>query len=177
MVDTLYVNLMGGPGIRKSNNALGVAYKLQCKGIETELVQEYAKDNVWGMTTQTLEDQIYVFGKQQHRQFRLRGKVQVVVTDSPLVTSLIYDNTGLESFRHLVLETFGTYRNYNILLTRGEYYNPNGRMQTKEEAEELDTKLKLALDRAGVGYVQSPANDNDRVVQMVINKLYPKLRR
>lgn len=174
MINTLYVNLLGGTGIRKSNNALGLAYKLQCLGIETELVQEYAKDNVWDMAPQTLEEQVYVFGKQQYRQFRLRGKVQVVVTDSPLLISLIYDNTNMKNFRETVLETFNSYNNFNLLLKRGDFYNPNGRMQTREEAVELDNKMKRALDRNGIGYLPIDFDNNAGMVHYVVEHLRKK---
>lgn len=57
---------------------------------KSEYVSEYAKDLVWSGSTQKLNDRLKVFAEQNHRLYRLKDKVDVVITDSPLLLSVIY---------------------------------------------------------------------------------------
>ena len=47
MKDTLVVNLFAGPGAGKSTGAAYIFSMLKMAGIDTEYVNEYAKDKVW----------------------------------------------------------------------------------------------------------------------------------
>lgn len=87
---TLIVNLYGGPGTGKSTTAAGLFYKLKEAGINSEYIQEYAKDKTWQADYFTLECQPYITSKQLYRLHRVLDKVDVVVTDSPLIQGLVY---------------------------------------------------------------------------------------
>lgn len=138
---TLVVNLYGGPGCGKSTTAAGVFFFLKMNGINAELAAEFAKDLTWEHRHHTLLDQIYVFGKQYHRIFRLLGKVDVIVTDSPIILSLAYDAEKRESLKELALTEHHKMCTYNVLLKRKKTYNPKGRNQTEAEAKILDTQI------------------------------------
>lgn len=138
---TLVVNLVAGPGTGKSTTAAGTFFELKQAGINCEYVQEYAKDVVWGRTTATLDNQIYIFAKQYHRIFRLLGQVDVVVTDCPIFMSLYYGKDLTETFKDLVRETFNSMDNLTIFLEREKAYNPAGRLQTEQKAREIDDHL------------------------------------
>lgn len=155
---TLIVNMVGGPGTGKSTTAAGVFYELKQQGVNCELVTEYAKDQVWGRTTTTLGNQIYIFGKQYHRVWRLLDQVDVVITDAPIILSLYYgDKHGL-AFQQLVLETYQQMNNLTFFLEREKEYNPSGRNQTEEEAKQIDQELYELLEMYDVPYETVAAN-------------------
>ena len=136
------VNLYGGPGTGKSTTAAGVFSGLKMRGLNVELVTEVAKDLVWGEREFDLSNQILVFGQQYHRLFRLKGKVDAIITDSPLFLSVVYGVHESDAFRTLVKEKYNEFENVDIFLTREKVYNPHGRTQkTEEEAKAVDRTL------------------------------------
>ena len=138
---TLVVNLFAGPGCGKSSIAAGVFHDLKWKGVECEMALEFAKDLVWEERHQTFDDQIYLFGKQHHRIFRLLGQVKVVITDCPILLSPIYDKEKRPTFEELVLEEHSKMWTYNVFLKRLKPYSPKGRIHDEREAKDLDRSI------------------------------------
>lgn len=148
------INMFGGPGTGKSTTAASVFAHLKQHAFEVELVTEYAKQLTWENRSSALSNQVYVFAKQLHNIHRLLNKVPLVVTDAPLLLSLVYKPLTLpSSYDALVLDTFNQYENINILLKRTVDYNANGRNQTLEEAITVDTRVELMLQYYKVPYV------------------------
>lgn len=139
------INLFAGPGSGKSTTCAGVFNKLKLAGINCEMALEYAKDKVWEKSFHTLDNQIYVFGKQLHRLWRLKDQVDIIITDSPLLFSILYDKSSNDKFRELVLDQFNQFNNINYFIERDQSYNPKGRMQTMEESMQLDSRIKEIL--------------------------------
>jgi hypothetical protein len=115
-------------------------------GIECEYVNEYAKMLVWEKRNYTLDNQIYIFGKQHHRIFRLLGQVNVIITDSPILLSPIYDKEKRLTLEQLVVEEHNKMWNYNVFLKRKKLYISRGRLQNEEEAQEIDRDVLNVLD-------------------------------
>jgi adenylate kinase family enzyme len=168
MTEIYIVNLFGGPGAGKSTTAAGLFAKLKLNKIETELVTEYAKDAVYEQRNQTLKNQFYISAKQHHRLWRVieywktRGVEKgFIVTDSPLVLGLMYlQNSKTEKqFKDFLLAEYNSFRNINIFINRVKEYNPNGRMQTENEAKEIDRKIKSFLDNNKIDYVIFDGNE------------------
>lgn len=170
---TLVVCLHGGPGCGKSTIRAGTFYHLKLAGVNVEEAPEFAKDKVWEEAFNTLENQIYVFGKQYHRLWRLLGKVDVIVTDSPLLLSLIYGKNLSPEFTAHVLSVFRSLDTHNILLTREKAYNPAGRTQTEEEARQVDKTVRTMLDRHFIPYTVMAGNEQaaPALAQAVISRL------
>lgn len=171
--NALSVNLFGGPGVGKSTTAAGVFSLLKLHGLETELVTEFAKDLVWEERHKTFEDQNYLFGKQHHRMWRIRDKVDVMVNDSPLLLSVVYrpDTLG-ESFVNHVVDTFKSFKNLNIVLKRVKKYNPNGRNETEYQARTVDEKIKAALAQYELPWIEVPGNHEglNSIVNILLEK-------
>lgn len=141
----LVVNLCGAPGAGKSTGAAYVFSKLKMQGVNCELVTEYAKDKIWEEDTIALNNQAYVFGHQLFRLTKLEGKVDVAITDSPLLLSLIYNNDKKrlgEAFNDVVKNCFNSFDNINFFIHRVKPYDPKGRLQTEKESDELSEIIK-----------------------------------
>lgn len=172
MKQTLVINLIGGPGSGKSTCASGIFYQLKKLGINCELALEFAKDKVWEESIKILDDQLYVFGKQYHKLFRLNGKVDVIITDSPLIISILYNKTPSEYFDKLVVEQYHTFNNLLFFINRAENYQTEGRLQTKEESEGLDSIIKEILQENNIPYDEIACeNAVEHIVNVVKNKL------
>lgn len=172
---TLVVNLLGGPGCGKSTIRAGVFFELKLKGIDCEEAAEYAKDLTWAKSQFTLQNQIHVFGEQHNRIFRLLGQVQVIITDSPLLLTPIYDKRTNDTLRKLALEEYYSMWNYTVLLTREKPYNQNGRSQSEEGAREIDIKIADFLLDNKIPFEVASGNldGRDKIVQkvmMLLNK-------
>jgi len=157
MAKAIVVNLLAGPGTGKSTTMAEIFSILKWRGINCEMAPEYAKEKVWEESLKVLEDSIYVFGKQLHTIHRLSDQVDVIVTDSPLLLSLIYAKDESEEFRKLVVEVFNRYDNFNIFLRRNKGYNQKGRLQTEDEAQEIDQEIKSMLKEWKISYVEKEA--------------------
>lgn len=168
----IVVNFFSGPGSGKSTTAAGVFSLLKLHGINCEYVPEFAKDLTWENRYKTLENQIYIFAKQQHRIWRLVGEVDVVITDAPLIQGLVYvdENTALTQ---IVMEQANEFDNLNFFLTRVKVYQPKGRAQTLEEAIELDSKIIALLLSNKIKYRDLHGNRDaiNVATQVVLNKL------
>ena len=147
----LVINLFGAPGAGKSTGAAIVFAELKKRGVNAELVTEFAKDKTWEHNAMALGCQEYVFGKQSYRLARCRADVDVIVTDSPLPLSLLYVTDpallGDGAFQKVVMNVFNSYNNLNYYVNRVKPYNPKGRNQTEAESDALVEPLfKLIVD-------------------------------
>lgn len=160
------INLYGGPGTGKSTTAAQIFAELKKRGINVELVTEFAKDLTWHERHKTLTDQLYILGKQHHKIFMLKDKVDYIITDSPLFLSAYYNEFVCaeplpETFRNLVIDLWWTYDSIDIFLTRSKAYNPKGRNQTEEEAVKIDTTLKAMMKGVGIPFIECGTTDTD----------------
>lgn len=148
----IVINLFAGPGSGKSTTCAGLFSKLKLAGINCEMALECAKELVWENSLDVLNDQIYIFAKQLHKLNILKDKVDVVITDSPLLLSLIYGKSNSYYFRKLIKEQFDQFTNINYYVRRNAIFNPKGRLQTLEEAVEKDSEIFNLLDKYDISY-------------------------
>jgi RecA/RadA recombinase len=144
------INIFGGPGAGKSTTAAGLFVALKQAGEKVELATEYAKDKVWEKSFGVLDNQLYVFGKQHHRLWRLQAEVDYAVTDSPLAISLYYGKDCGKAFRDLVLEESKRWPSFNFFLERVKPYMKYGRYQDEEQAKQADVDMKDILLNSGI---------------------------
>jgi len=160
---TKIVNFYGGPGTGKSIAAVDTFSLMKKRGFSAELVTEYAKDMVWSDRTAMFEYQEYIFAKQRHRIERLKGKVDYVITDSPINLGHFYmpEGSPYEQLGAFIDSCFDTYDNLNIFLMRphDRPYEQYGRYQTEEEAEEIDKNILNFLTNKEIPFTLIMADD------------------
>ena len=176
---TLVVNLFGAPGAGKSTGAAAIFSKLKMIGINAELIGEFAKDKVWEENSEVFKNQAYIFGKQSFRQSRCDGKVDVMITDSPLPLSILYNTDPYltENFNLTVMDVFNSYNNLNFYINRVKKYNPEGRNQTEEESNSLVEPLKELLKERNISFeeVNGDKQGYDYIVKRILEKVLYKI--
>lgn len=162
--ETLVVCLYGGPGSGKSTTCAGLFAALKKEGVACEQVLEYAKDLIWEGNKVKLEDQIYIFAKQNRRTNLVLGQVDVIVTDSPLLLSIIYGAKHYPEFKTLVLSEYRRLWTLDVFVERVEgRYDIKGREQTEEQAKLIDVEVLQMLEEANVHPIHVDGTLENRV--------------
>lgn len=172
---TIIVSLYGQPSAGKSTLAAVTFAKLKMMGVNCELVAEFAKDKVWEENNVALANQIYIFAKQYYRIDRCAGKVDVIVTDSPLFLSPFYNKDPEidEPLKQLAYAISSKYDNLNYFVKRVKKYNPVGRLQTEAESDQIGIRMKEMLRAFDIDFIEVNGDlmSADIIVQHVIEHL------
>lgn len=148
MTRTLLVNLYGGPGSGKSTLAAQIFAALKGEGVVAELVGERAKELVWEQAAAPF-DQLELFVEQRRRILRLVGRVDVAVSDSPLMQGAAFavvvaagspaEVANHPGFVGLVEWTHRTIcDSLNLFADRGKAYETRGRSESETQARQCD---------------------------------------
>lgn len=170
---TKIINLYGAPGSGKSTIASGLFFHMKMAGLNVELASEYIKSKVFEENPYPFQDQLYCFAKQHKKIKELNGKVDYVITDSPLLMSLVYNSTEPELFNDLVLQYFNQYDNINFLLKRQHAYHTEGRIQTEKEADNIGEGLEVCLKKYSIDYITLPSNESMYNILQILYRSMP----
>ncbi len=175
---TYIVNFISGPGSGKTTLAALTFANLKLKGYVVEYIQEFAKKLIWMEDYETLNNQYFVSNGQYKILKSMKGKVDFIVTDGPLINELYYnrhnkDNiSNIEKTENLILNAHRDFNNINIFLKRGNFkYEQQGRQQNEEEAKEIDVILKHLLKGNNIEFKEFPSDTNeiDNIIEYIIN--------
>ena len=178
---TVLINLIGAPGVGKTTTSADLFATLKYANKNVELVAEWVKKLAWDEKKLTEFDQYYIFGKETHNQSRLFGKVDYIISDSPIWLTCFYQwhynksNTLVKTAQ----EFYSLANKYNVkvvnfLLARNKEYNTKGRYQTEEQAISLDKDIKKFLEFYGVEFTHLTVGDRMRA-PFILNTVDPLL--
>lgn len=166
---TKVINIFGSPCSGKSTIASSIFSLLKLHGVNTELVTEYAKDIAWEERKSMFENQYYIWGKQYNKMWRLKGKVDIIVTDSPLPISLVHSLDFPECFHKTIIKSFNEFENINYLIVGNNVpYRKEGRKETEEEAIKLRELIRLKLHKYKIVYEE--IQNNISSINIIVNK-------
>lgn len=160
---TKIINFFGGPGIGKSGIAAGVYAEMKAAGLNVEMVTEVAKDYVWEERFNVLtSDQLIIYAKQHRRLDRLRGRVDYVITDCPLLMCIAYiPPNSYDLLEPLIVQSATTFDNFNVILRRADgTHKDEGRYHNEQESKEKDKEIWRLLDKYDPDYIVMPVDQN-----------------
>lgn len=168
---TKIINLYGSPCAGKSTSASYLYYLLKTQGENVELVREYVKNWIWDNRKYSKYDQLYFLGKQIREESLLYGKVDWIITDSPILNNLYYAQKYCppniaEGVKTAVLSFYKEtmvdgYKHHHIYLNRNKPYLSFGRYQTEEQADEVGKEIKNLLINSDFHFTESVAEENE----------------
>lgn len=143
------INLFGGPGSGKSTLQAGLFYEMRKRNLNVEHIAEFAKDMVWEERYNAFTDQLFILANHHRRLHLLDGKVDYVVTDSPILLTNMYmyqdPRPYASKLYDLVIDIHHMYDNVNIFINRKHSYVELGRNQNESEADIISANTKQLL--------------------------------
>lgn len=156
---TTVINIYGAPGSGKSTLAAELYTWMKQQGYSVELVRECIKRWAWSGHRPTVFEQTYITNEQMLEESSLYGKVEYLITDSPIVLGDFYckyyhDSDGLyELDDHIYKEAYkrGLITDcINLYVPiKEEIYKTEGRYSSLEEAKKLDVRMFDYLKNEG----------------------------
>lgn len=167
------INLYGAPGSGKSTIAAGLFFHMKMAGLNVEMAPEWIKSKVFEGSPYPFKDQLYTFAKQNKKLRELCDKVDFIITDSPLLMSLVYNSQEPKMFNDMVIEYYNQYDNMNFLLKREHAYHKEGRKQTEEEADIVGEQLEQLLKDYKIDYKTLPSNESMYNILQILYRSMP----
>lgn len=167
-------NIYAGPGCGKSTLAAELYAILKRQHIDVEYVNEYAKELVYQENSLGLSDQILVFANQYHRLWTAAAHNQLVITDSPILLSAIYNPDTSHHFKELILEMDRKFNTLNIVLKRTQQpHTMTGRIHSLTESISIDNRIRALLEDNNMEYLEyDPVHDDVQVLAKLLKQEY-----
>ena len=167
---TKNILLYGAPSSGKSSLGALVFGLLKLKNYNTELIREYAKELVWAgcdMKNATSEEELDIFVNQTKRERLVRGKVEYMVSDSPLLLNAFYSHN--EYAKQVALNSLSQ-NDYHFWLTKDiSRHEDAGRSHDQDEAKEVDLQMrKFLTEECGLTLIEVTCPVEDRA-EWIIN--------
>lgn len=178
MSKTVVINLFGPPCSGKSTTAAGLYYYLKMRHKHCEMVREYIKSWSWEGRIPNEYDQVYLFGKQAKYESLLYGKVDYIITDSPILIGGFYEhwhdsesivrNAAME-FMSKAEEKGVIYKNF--WLPSHENFDSRGRHHDEEQVKKLEPEMLSWLLGTGYNMIQLKDVPLDKRVETILGIL------
>lgn len=158
----LCINLFAGPGAGKTTVAAELFVALKKRGIDCEIVSEFAKDAVLEGNPDVLKHQWFVLAHQAYRVHCAYKHMQVVIVDSPILLGPIYDRDSSRALYDLCIEHHKRYDNLNIVVQRelNNNYTMAGRVHSLTESISIDNRILDMLHDLDIPYIKYTTNND-----------------
>ena len=157
---TTIINFYGAPSSGKSTEAAKLFALMKSDGKNVELVTEYAKEWAWEQRSVGMFDQLFIVANQIQRETRLFGQVDTIITDSPVLLGVFYEEyrkfpsltRDMVNQYHKCLQSFGVLHENHWLETRPSE-DTMGRYHGAKECEKISSQLRRFLEDCGLSFI------------------------
>jgi len=165
------IGLIGSPSAGKSTLAAQVYHRCKILGIQTELVQEFVREELnKGWIMRSVSDQIRLQMKQREKEDIIPSNIEVLVTDSPTLLQYIY---GLRFSKvakediHALTFLYEEYIKDSDRYDKIYYVNnirsdisPDGtRKESAQECAAIGEELKIMMRLHHIPFIEVDGND------------------
>lgn len=174
---TLVINAFGGPGAGKTVACMDICQQLKKLGYNAEYVSEVAKDYVYAEDFDKLDGteahQFEILQEQMKRVDTKIGKVDFVVTDSPILLNGIYNKELTKEYSAGLLALHNQYQNFVFVVNRdvSQNFQQEGRIHNLEESQKKDCEITELLDKNEIFYGTYSHDKLKTIVQNSIKTL------
>lgn len=161
---TTVVSFFGGPSSGKSTSAAALYAAVKAEGQSVELVREYVKEWLWDERPLGVYEQIYFTAKQLRRESMFLGKVDYIVTDSPVWLNSFY--ATVHGTKHIqdscesMCKAYYTqakedgHKFINLWQNKVGDYEQAGRGETEEEALAMGVRMRRFFIEKGLSFTE-----------------------
>lgn len=163
------INLYGGPGSGKSTLSTLLYSELKYRGMKVELVREFAKELVYqgeDMANLKEEQRIHILAEQMRRESIHYGKVDYLITDSPiLIAAYYYKNAHAIALSKGLLSE----KEFHFLIKRDDLlpFEKYGRAHDEEQAKKIDDEMRDFLSNEQVPFVEIGGAPDERLKSII----------
>lgn len=168
------INLYGAPSCGKSVLSSLLFSELKLRGHNTELVREFAKELVYqGYDMHNLKeaDRVFILAEQMRRESILHGKVDYLITDSPVMIAAFYYNKrpAIDLAKELMknIDHSGDEYHFYIVPDEESEYEQYGRAHNKEESKLIDQQMMDFLKSESVSIHVISGDPNERLFKIM----------
>lgn len=144
--------------------------------MDAMMSMEIAKRHVYS-GSKDIATQEGLFGDQLKELNLFNNHVEVIVSEAPLLFSIIYDKAYSETdnidFYRNVSTKYKQFDNMEFLLTRAHEYRQEGRYQDEQGAKDVDKIIRTVLKDNGVSPVEIAPYEESAITiaRMVMERL------
>lgn len=170
----IIIDLIGQPCSGKSRLMGKLFTKLKDKGYNVEIAPEYAKELVYESNQWILDNQFFVFSEQLKRIRRLENKVDIIISDTSLLLTILYSKEKNPHFNNLVLWEYNNLPHMTYYLKTNLPYKKEGRYQDEASAKEIDLKVKNFVESNNI---QCKEVENIHALKMIMGDIKLKMNK
>lgn len=166
------VNLFGAPKSGKTTLMASIFSVLKLMDMNCEMAPDFPKEILFEKRFSILENQLYILAKQEKRISELYAHSDVVVTDCPLLHSIVYNNVTYKKLHPIIYELHDKYNNINILIKRTRNISYGSfKIKTIEEIIQIESDIEKMLTNYKHHVLYQCPEDINKAVAIIVETI------
>lgn len=156
-MNTIFINLVGGPGSNKTAIAAGLYAALKNSVSNVEILYNSVTRHILQNDTLLLSSQIPIFGEELLQMLSVNGKADICIRDCSLLNNIVYDIEDNQLFHALVLQEYKKFTNIDFFINREGLTIDENKYDIKQ-CLAIDQRVKDVYRYANIPLLEADAN-------------------